>query len=765
MGAELFDQFPDLEAEADRVLGYSIKQLCLADPRNELKQTQFTQPALFTVNAMAYRAEVERSGLMGDFLAGHSLGEYNALHAAGVFDFATGLRLVQHRGALMSQAAGGAMAAVVGLSESAVRDILKQARLDEVDLANDNSPVQTVISGLKADLELAAQAFSGVTDCTFIPLLVSGAFHSRHMAPARRAFSIFLEPIALRPPERPVFSNVEAAPHSTEEIKRLLAMQITSSVRWTESIQAMCRAGVTQFREIGPGEVLQKLVAAIKQRSPAHLIAPTEIVPTATIPKVQASITFAPASPIPTTPAFTTVPEVPIGDAAARAHDVPHALGARAFCKAWNVKRAWLAGGLENGVSGADMVRVLGTSGSCGFLGLPGMSEQGAIDLIELASQACTGLPWGVSLGQMTQPSHWLSRIIRCCLDKQVAYIELRDVLCLSADLVELRYAGTAPDGTPARRMLIKVSSAELARLMLSPPPRSIVQQLLQAGRLTAEEAKWAVRLPIATDLAIDTDFSQSHAFGSAALLLPSVRCLADQAATSLALKSAVAVGVACGAGSPETAATAFMLGANFVMTGYANQSTIQAATSALSKEMLCQAGYDDITPALAADTFELELRSPVLRKSIFFAARGEKLLRLYQQYPSILSLPVHELEQLEQRYFHAPIANILAHALGRWPGAEGSRNSDETDQRHQLASVFRWYLHQGAEWALQGDAAHVLDFRIPCGPEMGAFNTWMHRHEKPRWQDRDVGEINLMLHDDTLEFLVSQAGKWARAA
>ena len=113
MGADLFDRYPEIEAEADAVLGYSIRELCLTDPQKTLTQTQYTQPALFTVNAMAYRAAVARTGDGGDILAGHSLGEYNALYAAQVFDFATGLRLVRKRGEIMARIKDGGMAAVI----------------------------------------------------------------------------------------------------------------------------------------------------------------------------------------------------------------------------------------------------------------------------------------------------------------------------------------------------------------------------------------------------------------------------------------------------------------------------------------------------------------------------------------------------------------------------------------------------------------------------------------------------------------------------
>jgi len=153
MGAELFDRFADWTAAADAVLGYSIRELCVDDPRGELGQTAFTQPALYTVNAMLYRARHDSGRPAPAFVAGHSLGEYNALLAAGAFDFTTGLRLVAHRGAIMGRVRGGSMAAVIGLAPADIEAVLSQSEAGRrLDVANYNSFDQTVIAGPKEDL-------------------------------------------------------------------------------------------------------------------------------------------------------------------------------------------------------------------------------------------------------------------------------------------------------------------------------------------------------------------------------------------------------------------------------------------------------------------------------------------------------------------------------------------------------------------------------------------------------------------------------------
>ena len=159
MGAELFSEFKDLVAEADSILGYSLEELCIEGPIERLSQTQFTQPALFAVNAMTYLKHLEETGQQAVCTAGHSLGEYNALYAAGVFDFTTGLKLVQKRGEIMSKVEGGGMAAVLGMDPDIIQKTLDDSGFSSIDIANLNSPKQTVLSGMKEDVIAAEQAF------------------------------------------------------------------------------------------------------------------------------------------------------------------------------------------------------------------------------------------------------------------------------------------------------------------------------------------------------------------------------------------------------------------------------------------------------------------------------------------------------------------------------------------------------------------------------------------------------------------------------
>ena len=269
MGDGLFDTVPEyaaLERDVDALLGYSLRELCLEDPDHRLKQTQLTQPSLYVVNALYYYQAI-RDGARPEVVAGHSLGEYNALLAAGVFDFLTGLRLVKKRGELMAEAKGGGMAAVIGLSADAVGRVIRELGLRTIDFANFNTPSQTVVSGPAEDVRRAAAVFQEAGAERVIPLHVSAAFHSRYMMGAARAFSDFLSPMSFAAPRIPVIANVTARPYPVDNpssaVKSLLVSQITQSVQWTQTVRHLVRRGVSELHEIGPGKVLTRMVQRI----------------------------------------------------------------------------------------------------------------------------------------------------------------------------------------------------------------------------------------------------------------------------------------------------------------------------------------------------------------------------------------------------------------------------------------------------------------------------------------------------------------------
>lgn len=266
MGKGLFAQFSNYTAQADALLGYSIEELCTADPGQQLNQTQYTQPALYVVNAFTYLKLLAETAQSPDYVAGHSLGEYNALFAAGVFDFITGLALVKKRGELMSQAQDGGMAAVLGLSQQELTQQIHANNLSTVCIANYNSYQQLVLSGPKADIKRTQEVLASLSQATVIPLSVSGAFHSPYMLSAQQAFAAFLQDVELTTPCLPVIANVNAAPYHPAILKSNLTKQITHSVQWVRTIEFLQSKPNISLQEVGPGNVLTGLLRRMQNK-------------------------------------------------------------------------------------------------------------------------------------------------------------------------------------------------------------------------------------------------------------------------------------------------------------------------------------------------------------------------------------------------------------------------------------------------------------------------------------------------------------------
>jgi len=270
MGKELAEKFPAARRvfeEADESAGFPVSQLCFEGSEEALKLTENTQPAILTVSTAAFRA-LEEKGVRPDYVAGHSLGEYSGLVAAGTMRFADAVRAVHHRGRYMQEAvpAGvGAMAAILGLSRAQVEQICKKAADGEVVApANWNSPEQTVISGHATAVKRAVEIASASGAKRAVVLPVSAPFHSPLMMPAQQRLEEYLRKIDFEPLRVPLVTNVDAdLIEGGEEARGALVRQVSLPVRWEESMRELIQLDVTTFVEVGPGRVLSGLLRQI----------------------------------------------------------------------------------------------------------------------------------------------------------------------------------------------------------------------------------------------------------------------------------------------------------------------------------------------------------------------------------------------------------------------------------------------------------------------------------------------------------------------
>lgn len=276
MGVELAQIYPEVMArfdEANDILGFDLKGLCFNGPEAELSRTENTQPALLTASCAMLELVRTQSALQPMFVAGHSLGEYSALVAAGAMDFASALKTVRVRGQLMEEAvpAGqGGMAAIIGLGSATVAQLCAEVEGEgagHVVPATLNAPDQTVVAGEKSAVDLLVAKASAAGAKRAIPLNVSGPFHSKLLEGAGQKLAETLQTIEIRSPDIPVVANITARPVTTaDEVRQALIAQVSSPVRWVESVEYMIEQGVDTFIEIGPGRVLSGLIRRIQRK-------------------------------------------------------------------------------------------------------------------------------------------------------------------------------------------------------------------------------------------------------------------------------------------------------------------------------------------------------------------------------------------------------------------------------------------------------------------------------------------------------------------
>ena len=275
MGKELYENHEAAKKvldEADQILDFDLKGMIFNGPEEDLNNTKNTQPAIYTVSAMV-KAVLAENGLKPAAAAGHSLGEYSALHAAGVLSFEDGLKLVRRRGELMDQAdpeGRGTMAAVIGLADEEVEEVLNQVD-GIVTVANYNSPGQVVISGEVEAVGKAEELLAEKGAKRVIPLSVSGAFHSPLMEPAKEELKNTIEAVDFNDAQIPLIANVTADyVKKSSEIKAALIKQLDNSVRWVETIERFKADDYEDYVEVGPGRVLKGLMRRIDRSLNAY---------------------------------------------------------------------------------------------------------------------------------------------------------------------------------------------------------------------------------------------------------------------------------------------------------------------------------------------------------------------------------------------------------------------------------------------------------------------------------------------------------------
>jgi trans-AT polyketide synthase/acyltransferase/oxidoreductase domain-containing protein len=755
MGRDLLqsDFYPlSLERQVDQILGYSLKDICLNGTQEQLRQTQYTQPCLFIVNALHYQKHCVDT-CNAAYFAGHSLGEYNALHAAGAFDILTGLRLVQRRGELMAEAPKGAMAAVLGIDADAVERALKHHQLTKLDIANFNTPEQVVISGLEEEIPRAESAMmsAGATGC--ILLQVSAAFHSRYMENVALEFSHFLQDIAFKPLNVAVISNVTARPYPMQGGRRtheLLVQQIKSQVRWSPSIGYLKAKGIETFIEAGPGMTLTNMLRKI---------------PALSVLEEQDKHAESEQNSYPDDNAQPVVLTEEIkeeGRLGAEDRISPEALGSKSFMSDYGVKYAYVAGAMFKGIASKEMVSAMGKQKLLSYLGTGGMRLDEIEKAIRYIKDAVADGPYGMNLLHHPDDPELEESTVDCYLKHGVENIEAAAYTTLSPALIRFRLTGFAEevDSNSHRRhrIMAKVSRPEVAAMFMRPAPEAMVKRLLEAGKITQQQAELARRIPMADDICVEAD-SGGHTDGGAAIaLFPAIVLLRDEIAQEYPTAPSIRVGAAGGIGTPQSAAAAFIMGADFILTGSVNQCTVEAGTSDSVKDLLETIGAQDTAYAPAGDMFEYGAKIQVVRKGLFFHTRANMLYELYSRYDSLDDIPASMRRKIEDKFFKRTFEHVWSEIRAYHEQKGNSALSEiENNPKKKMAHIFKWYFVHSNRLALEGSQEQKVDYQIQCGPALGAFNQWVKGTPYEPWRSRSVSKIADLLMKGTSDYLTKR--------
>ncbi|SFE51990.1 trans-AT polyketide synthase, acyltransferase and oxidoreductase domain-containing protein [Chitinophaga sp. CF118] len=724
MGKELFRAYNKEAQQASEILGYDLEELCVNDPKRQLGKTEFTQPALYVVNAFEYYKQHKDS--RPDYLIGHSLGEYNALLAAGAFDFETGLRLVQKRGALMAAASGGGMAAVLGLNIATLTQKLEDNGYTDIDIANYNTPTQTVIAGPQASIDKVVKDFSD-EGIKIIPLFVSAPFHSRYMKPAAEEFATFLNGFKFSSLQTPVIANATARPYEEGQTVALLSRQVASSVQWTDTIRFLMGKGITTHEEIG-GAILTKMINEIKVSS---------------TPLKEEKITIS---------ASLT---------SRQSTDLATCLGSHRFREDYGIKYAYLAGAMYRGIASRELVVCMGKAGMLGFVGTGGLSlEEIEKNIQYIQNELTTGEAYGMNLLHNLVDPAFEMRTVDLYLKYGVRKLEASAYMQITPSLVYYRLKGLrkGTDGNVIcdHKILAKISRPEVAEVFMRPAPERIVNKLLEEEMITAEQAALSKKVPMSYDICVEADSGGHTDAGVAMVLLPSIQQLRAIIEKEEQYSQSIHIGLAGGIGTPQAVACAYMMGADFVLTGSINQCTVEARTSDAVKDLLQEINVQDTDYAPAGDMFEIGARVQVLKRGVLFPARANKLYSLYNQYNSLEEIPEKVIQQLEKNYFKKSIDEIWEESKTYFKrkGEQSTIEKAENNPKQKMALVFRWYFGHCNKLAIEGNITEKVNFQVHTGPALGAFNQWVKGTSLESWKNRHADRIGIKMMEEAAKLM-----------
>lgn len=442
---------------------------------------------------------------------------------------------------------------------------------------------------------------------------------------------------------------------------------------------------------------------------------------------------------------------------------MPEQFGAASFRRDHGLKYAYMSGAMAKGIAGEELVIALGKKGFLGCFGAGALPLPRVEDAIIRIQAALPDRPYAFNFLHSPRKLAKEDATADLYLKHGVRTVEASSYISLTPSIVRYRLAGLAEraDGSVAisNRVIVKVSRVEVAGLFMQPPDRSIVNQLLEQRRISPLQARLAERVPMADDITVEADSGGHTDNRPLVVLLPAMLKLRDTVQRKHCYPTAVRIGAAGGISTPRAILAAFMLGADYVVTGSVNQSCVEAQTSAAVKTLLAKVGVADVAMAPESDMFEHGYRVQALKQGSLYPMRAQKLFETYQKYDGIHAIPPQEKAALERQIFKDTLENVWEQTVQFLAGRQQHEEIARAESpKVKMALTFKWYLGQSSIWAVQGVPDRQLDYQVWCGPAMGAFNDWARGTYLESLENRRVADVaRVLMYEAAYAFRLQQ--------
>lgn len=428
----------------------------------------------------------------------------------------------------------------------------------------------------------------------------------------------------------------------------------------------------------------------------------------------------------------------------------PSRFGSASFRREYGVDCAYMAGAMAKGIASEELVIALGRAGLLGSFGAGGLSIERIEQSVVRITQALPTQPHAFNLLHSPRKLATEDATVDVYLKHGVRTVEASSYIDLTPAIVRYRVAGLSQsaDGTiiKSNRVIVKLSRVELARRFMAPPPGKIVQALLEAGKISKEQAELALHVPMADDVTVEGD-SGGHTDNRPLLvLLPAMLALRDELQREHRYPTAIRVGAAGGIATPQSMLAAFTIGADYAVTGSINQACIEAGTSEYVKQLLSSVSMTDVMMSPESDMFEHGVRVQVVKQRCLFPMRAQKLYNCYQTYESLDAIPDAVRQELEQQIFQGSLDAIWKQTSQYLAAHKPEQLVRAENPRVKMALLFKWYMGQSSRWAVEATPERELDYQIWCGPGMGAFNSWARGSYLELPENRRVTDVARVL-------------------